>query len=124
MENDRKKWVNLSLVAAAVLLGYIITSLLHHLSGTFDLEARIRNFELWVLGAGVLAGILLFVLLSRHQKTNQFMDEVALELSRVTWPTQKDTSRATIVVVIMVLISGAILGLFDTLWTWALKFVL
>lgn len=124
MENDRRKWVNLSYVVAAALLGYIVTELANHASGVFDLEARVRHFELWARGAGVLCGALLFLFLVRHQKTNQFMDEAALELSRVTWPTQKDTYRATIVVVIMVLISGAILGAFDALWTWALKFVL
>ncbi|OFZ55570.1 MAG: preprotein translocase subunit SecE [Bdellovibrionales bacterium RIFOXYC1_FULL_54_43] len=51
------------------------------------------------------------------------MNEVMMELSRVSWPTQKETSSATMVVVIMVMISGMVLGFLDYLWTVLLKWV-
>jgi preprotein translocase subunit SecE len=52
------------------------------------------------------------------------MNEVMVELSRVTWPTQKETTTSTIVVIVMVVISGLILGFLDYLWTALLKLVL
>jgi preprotein translocase subunit SecE len=42
--------------------------------------------------------------------------EVAAELSKVTWPTAKDVRGATIVVIIMTIISATILGFFDLIW--------
>jgi preprotein translocase subunit SecE len=52
------------------------------------------------------------------------MNEVAMELSRVSWPTQKETTAATFMVIIMVVISGMVLGFFDYLWTVLLKWIL
>ncbi|OGD43298.1 preprotein translocase subunit SecE [Candidatus Azambacteria bacterium RIFOXYD1_FULL_42_11] len=66
----------------------------------------------------------MFLALLRNQKANKFMNEVMVELSRVTWPTQKETSSATFIVIIMVLISGLILGLLDYVWTKLLQLVL
>ena len=65
--------------------------------------------------------MILFFILYRNEKTNQFMTEVVVELSRVTWPAQKETSWATFLVIVMVLISGMVLGFFDYLWTVLIK---
>ncbi|OFZ19284.1 MAG: preprotein translocase subunit SecE [Bdellovibrionales bacterium GWB1_55_8] len=52
------------------------------------------------------------------------MNEVMVELSRVSWPTQKETTSATMIVLVMVIISGVLLGFLDYLWTVLLKWVL
>jgi len=62
--------------------------------------------------------------LYRSEHATQFMTEVVVELSRVTWPTQKETSAATILVIVMVVISGLFLGFLDYLWTVILKWVI
>jgi preprotein translocase subunit SecE len=124
MESQFQKWVNLSYLAVAALLGYLILTLASKVVGTYDLETRIRNVELIVqIGSFAVGGILFFILY-RNDKANQFMNEVMLELSRVTWPTTKETSSATFVVIIMVLISGMLLGLLDYFWTSLMKFIL
>ena len=124
MESQFQKWVNLSYLAVAALLGYLVLSLTNKVVGTYDLETRVRNIELIVqIGSVVCAG-LLFLILYRNDKANQFMNEVMLELSRVTWPTTKETSSATFVVIIMVLISGMALGLMDYVWTSLMKLIL
>ncbi|MCC6810654.1 MAG: preprotein translocase subunit SecE [Deltaproteobacteria bacterium] len=46
-------------------------------------------------------------------------DEVALELSKVTWPSRQETWAATVVVIATVAISAAYLGVFDAVWSWA-----
>lgn len=124
MESQFRKWVNLSYLALAVLVGYVVFAGAFQLVGVYDLEARVRNLDLVIRGLSALAGAVLFVALYRNRRANQFMDEVMLELSRVTWPTQKETSGATFIVVVMVLISGVILGLLDYLWTIVLKGIL
>ncbi len=124
MENQYQKWVNLSYLALAAVVGYIVFALAIRLVGVYDLETRVHNVELIVRGLSVGLGGLVFLILWRNQQANQFMNEVMVELSRVTWPTQKETSSATVVVIVMVLISGAVLGFLDYVWTSLLKQVL
>lgn len=47
------------------------------------------------------------------QKAVEFVREVKVELKKVTWPTQKQTTGTTIVVIIFVFVVAAFLGLFD-----------
>lgn len=123
MDTRFQKWVTVSYVAVGVLLGYIASAALNKIVGIYDLETRIRNVYFYVQGASVALGFILFIVLLRHKQVNDYMNEVMVELSRVSWPTQKETSSATIIVIIMVLISGMILGFLDYLWTVLLKAV-
>ena len=47
------------------------------------------------------------------QKAMDFFREVKIELKKVTWPTRKQTTGTTIVVIIFVFVIAAFLGLFD-----------
>lgn len=113
MENQNQKWVNLSYLAVSVLLGYLVFLVSNKVVGAWDLETRVRNIELFLRIFSFVIGAILFIALYRSEKINQFMNEVVVELSRVTWPTQKDTGSATVVVIIMVVASGLVLGLVD-----------
>jgi preprotein translocase subunit SecE len=46
-------------------------------------------------------------------KTRQFLQEVKMELKRVTWPSRKETIGSTVVVIILVLIISFFLGIVD-----------
>jgi len=124
MEKQHQKWVNLSYLFVAALVGFIVFQATQRLAGMWDLEVKIRNIDLIVRIASIVVGGIMFLALLRNQKANKFMNEVMVELSRVTWPTQKETSSATFIVIIMVLISGLILGLLDYVWTKLLQLVL
>ena len=124
MESQHQKWVNLSYLALAIVFGYVVFSIAGKVVAAYDLEARVRNIELILRGVSILLGSLLFLVLYRHEQSNQFMNEVMVELSRVAWPTPKDTASATFIVIIMVVISGVILGLLDYFWVQLLKWVL
>jgi preprotein translocase subunit SecE len=124
MENQHQKWVNFSYLAVAALFGYIVFAFAMKLAGTYDLEARVRHVDIIIQMSSIALSIVLFIVLYRNQKANEFMSEVVLELSRVTWPAQKETMSATMIVIIMVLISGMILGLLDYIWTKLVQWVL
>ena len=124
MESQHQKWVNLSYLAFAALVAYVVFALGGKLSGIFDLEARVREIDLILRGVSLAAGAILFFVLYRNDQVNQFMNEVVVELTRVTWPTQKETGNATFIVIVMVVISGLILGFMDYFWTTMLKWVL
>jgi preprotein translocase SecE subunit len=97
---------------------------LSKISAVYNFESSFKQIDLAIrfgsIGLGVLTGLVLYL----NQQSNAFMNEVVLEMSRVTWPMQKDTTNATIWVVLFVLIAGAILGAFDSLWSWIMKSIL
>ncbi len=124
MESQHQKWVTVSYLAAAALFGYIVFSMSGKVVSFYDLEVKIRNIGLILRVASVLLGVLVFIVLSRNDDVNQFMNEVMTELSRVAWPTQKETASSTFVVIVMVLISGTVLGLLDFVWIQMLKRIL
>ena len=49
----------------------------------------------------------------RNEQVFASVVEVTRELEKVTWPTRKETSAATVVVIVTVLISALILSSFD-----------
>jgi preprotein translocase subunit SecE len=124
MENRYQKWVSLSYLAAAGLLGYIVFSILGTIVASYDIEARIRYIEVILRVVSVAVGAILFFVLYRNQRVNQFMNEVMGELARVTWPSTRDTSSATMIVIVMVVISGIVLGFLDYFWVQLLKWIL
>ena len=124
MESQFQKWVNLSYLAVSAVLGLLVLTLANKMVGTYDLETRVHNVALFVQVGAVACAAILFAILYRNDRANQFMNEVMLELSRVTWPTQKETTSATIVTFVMVLFSGIALGVMDYVWTALMKLVL
>jgi preprotein translocase SecE subunit len=62
------------------------------------------------------AGVAVFVVLKKNNKTSTFTSEVIVELSKVTYPPRKETLLSGVVVSIMVAVCAMILFGFDTLW--------
>jgi len=52
----------------------------------------------------------------RNERAYASVVEVTRELEKVSWPTRKETSAATIVVLVTVMISAIVLSSFDALW--------
>jgi preprotein translocase subunit SecE len=51
------------------------------------------------------------------------VNEVTAELKKVSWPTLKEVKAATIVVIVMTIISAIILGFFDFMWSNITQFI-
>ncbi|MBY0471056.1 preprotein translocase subunit SecE [bacterium] len=124
MENQYQKWVNLSYLAGAILIGYLAFLGSMKLVSVYDIEAKVKNVELIIRLGSIGISALFFLILYRHPTVNQFMNEVVVELSRVTWPAAKETRSATVIVIVMVLVTGLVLGLMDYIWTALLKWVI
>ncbi|MDO8644709.1 MAG: preprotein translocase subunit SecE [bacterium] len=111
-----QKWVNLGLLIA----GGIFFIFFQKLIGFGWETTRLPMPQEWpvppeaLISFGITVAIVLFV--RRHQQANEFLNEVAGELGKVVWPTQKETVMSTGVVVVMVAISSLILFIFDFLW--------
>ncbi len=117
MENTaatNRKVATVAFMAAGVLVGIALKVLL-------DASAAIATGTLGRMlatdfvrhGVPVLAGLGVFVLLQVNAGVRTWGDEVVSELRKVVWPSREDTIRMTIVTCIMLILSGAALGLLD-----------
>lgn len=96
-----------------LLLFYVLQWTIDWLWGYFT---RIPS-ELYVtVTAGAIA-LITAVVLYRNERVLTLSTEVAAELQKVAWPNAKEVRTATIVVIIMTIISAMILGLFDFVWS-------
>jgi len=124
MENQRQKWVNLVFTATAILVAVIAFVGLSKMSAIYNLESSIKQIDLVVRLVAIVIGAAVGLGLYWNNQSNVFMNEVVLELSRVTWPTSKEATNATIWVMLFVIAAGAFLGALDALWSWMVKLIL
>jgi preprotein translocase subunit SecE len=110
---DSKKILTLSFVAAAFLVGFISSIFLELAGATFGAVARLTAQDAVRHGIPVLLGFGTFVFLQLHPRIRLWAEEVVVEIGKVVWPSRKETVAMTIVVCVMLLISGMFLGLFD-----------
>lgn len=124
MDNNQQKWVNLSFVAASLLLAYVLFVLSVKFSVVLDVEGRIRSLDKILMGASALMGFVLFLGLYKSNVANTFMNETVAEVSKVTWPTTDETLKATIAVLIAVTIAGTVLWVVDNTWIYLIGLVI
>jgi len=116
------RYVALAYIGATVLLAFVFGRLIHAglFYGGIEDYAVLGNkdFPLSSLAGAVLAiGIGIFCF--KDKEIRALADEVAMELSKVTWPSRQETWAATIVVIATVAIAALYLGIFDAVWLWA-----
>ena len=124
MENQRQKWVNIIFMVVAILVASILFVGLTKIAAIYNLESTVKSIDLIIRLGSIFLGALVGLGLYLYDSSNAFMNEVVLELSRVTWPGNKETTGATIYVLMFVLIAGLVLGGFDSLWAWIIKQIL
>ena len=101
-------------LVGAVVLFYLLQWSLDWAWGFFSTSTP-SDFKLSMI-AGIVATVV-GVYMYKNDKVYHLANEVAGELKKVTWPTAKEVRSATMVVIVMAIISAIILGLFDLLWT-------
>lgn len=107
-----ERWVQFAFIGAAVAMIWLFDHLIEVVWDIFaEPDPTIGTVAAVVLG-GAIAAALYF-----NAKTNQWAHDVAGELSKVTWPTRKETWAATVVVVITSIIAAIILFAFDFAWS-------
>ncbi len=107
-----ERWVQLGFVTTALMLvwlsGHIISTIWYNWADPS---------EPIVTTASVVFGIAVSILLYRSPSVYALANEVAEELSKVTWPTRQETTNSTIVVIVTSIIAAVLLGFFDAIWS-------
>ncbi len=106
-----ERWVQLTFMVAALLFAWMLDHLITAVWYVFA-----DPDETVVTMAAIAGGIVTAIGLYRHKPTYTLTHEVAEELSKVSWPTRKETSSSTVVVVVASLIAAFVLFMFDTVW--------
>ncbi len=114
--NPNKKYLDLGLGVLAL----IVWAMFRQLLGIgWDL-LRLPVYESLPVGipdiVSFVLAIVTFVLLRRNIKVTEFGLEVIAELSKVTWPTRKETMVSTGVIIVMVGIASLMMFVIDTVW--------
>lgn len=113
MDNTNSKILTLSFAIAGAIIGFTVHLLVKSLSAAFGVVARMSDSDVIRHGLPVAAGLIAFAVLQFNPQVRNWGEEVAVEIRKVVWPSRKDTTAMTIVVVIMVLISSVIVTGFD-----------
>jgi preprotein translocase subunit SecE len=69
-----------------------------------------------VMTASAVVGALVAVYYYRDVKTRTLVDEIATELSKVTWPDRPTVMNSTVVVIISTLVATTFFALMDRFW--------
>ena len=107
------KWIHLTFAVAGLLAIWVISLFAEWIWGYVG---KPKDSVIMPLSF-ILGGGLAYVGWRNERLFNRISD-VLQELMRVTWPTRKETSAATVVVIVTVIVFSMILGVFDILWSW------
>jgi preprotein translocase subunit SecE len=113
-QSSTNKTITISFMLAGILVGIFVAVICETIAaiatggvGRFFAQDLVRH------GLPVLIGFVVFIFLQTNKGIHAWGEEVVTELSRVVWPSRKDTTAMTIVVCVMVLLSGAFFGILD-----------
>jgi preprotein translocase subunit SecE len=106
------KVVHLMFAIGALLAAFIVSK-----AGDWVWSYFAKPNQLVINGAALLIAVSAAVIAYKNERVFAAASEVSRELEKVTWPTRKETSAATVVVMVMVAISAIVLTTFDWIWS-------
>lgn len=122
------KYVHAAFFGAGLLATYLVHKSLEALWGSlaawpaavralpvllqYDEDGRVS----FTLVAGLLVGVAGVVAVYRRPSIRKWADDVALELSQVTWPTRETVTNGTIIVIVASIVATIYVGLLDRFW--------
>jgi preprotein translocase subunit SecE len=111
-ENEPNKPVHLMYLSSGLLFFYLLKWTIDWIWGYFTKAPS--EFIITVASAVIALGMGGYMY--KHERAYTLANEIAAELKKVAWPGAKEVRQATIVVIVMTLISASILGFFDFVW--------
>jgi preprotein translocase subunit SecE len=113
-ENAPNKPVHLMYLVGAVVLFYLLQWSIDWVWGFFTVAAP-SDFKITLIAA--ITATVVSIVAYKNDRLYHLANEVSSELKKVTWPTAKEVRSATLVVIVMAIVSAIILGLFDFVWS-------
>jgi preprotein translocase subunit SecE len=115
---DPSRWTHAIFVLAGFLTAWVMVHFVDDMwafVGSYMPE--IGRPQSWMsTGIGLVVALGLTIWGWRKEKYFQFVNEVVVEVSQVTWPTRAETRAATVVVIVISLICSCLLWVMDVFW--------
>ena len=124
MEKTVNKIMMVSFIAGAFLCGYIVNVMVALLSNSWGAFARLTDSPAARHGAPIVIAVSFFFYVSFSKKVRAWAHEVIMEVSKVVWPSRKETTAMTIVVCFFMIMTGIILGIFDLISSQVIQFII
>ncbi|MBX3187331.1 MAG: preprotein translocase subunit SecE [Labilithrix sp.] len=113
-----QRYVYAAYMAGALLTAFLVAKIGHaawYRAGQWKPELGEPQDELLFPAAG-LVGVAVAVYYWRKVEARQYVNEVAEELSKVTWPSRKEVTNSTTVVVLTTIFATVFFALMDRFW--------
>ena len=120
MQFGYKRYVYAAYMAGAMLVAFLAAKLGHlgwYRLGQWKPEFGEPQDEILYPVAGLI-GVLVALYYWRKPSSRQYANEVAEELSKVTWPSRKEVTNSTTVVVLTTLFATIFFALMDRFWSY------
>ncbi len=112
-KEENAKIITLCFLAGASLLAFTVQVLFASLAVHWGAVAMVYGQEWFRHGVPLLSGLTLFLFLQLRESTREWAHEVVVEVRKVVWPSRQATMGMTVVVSIILILSGLVLGVFD-----------
>jgi preprotein translocase SecE subunit len=113
---DNRKIIVSSYIVASMVTWFLSRSFVVWLSTKVYEIRRLPGLKFGLEAIPAIAALVTFVVLLRHPKANTVLDEVIIELKKVTWPSREDVVKSTWVVLVCIFFISLILAGFDVMW--------
>ena len=124
MDKTNSKILTVSFALGAALIAFTLHLLIKIFANVVPLVRNLSASDLFTHGLPVAIGLILFLYFQFSRKIVAWGEEVVNEVRKVVWPTRKDTTAMTIVVIVMVAISSVIITTFDLISAQALSLLM
>ena len=115
IKEENLKIVTISFIALSFLTGFVIRVIFETLSVAFGFFANFYSMDLFRHGVPIMAGLGAFLIFQVNKSYQKLADEVATEVRKVVWAGKKELYSMTILVCVILIVSGVVLGVFDLL---------
>ena len=105
------KFIHLMFAVAGLLAAFVLARTTDWVWSYFS-----KPNDLAVNGFAIVVAAVAAYVAYRNERVFATVHDITRELEKVSWPTRKETSAATVVVLITVAISAVILSGFDAIW--------
>jgi preprotein translocase SecE subunit len=113
--HEGRKWIQSSVALVCLVLCYILISFFDQMGEWFEIESKFKFYFGLVRFLSVVASLFVFISIFRNEKSLNYLTGVFSEIIKVVWPDKNQTSRHTVIIIIVVTIIGFLLFLFDVL---------
>ena len=113
-----RKWTHMLFAVAGLILAWLLTKSSEWAWAYFGKP----NAMMIGSAAFLVAGGATYIAW-KNEELFGLATEVTTELSKVTWPTRKETMTSTMVVIVTTIVASAFLGLCDGVWSWVTRMI-